>query len=106
MWLARVALLMKLGQFTVAHNELKAFGSFDSPDMYFDYYPDAYPGRTGEDGRHWLPQPFTVLSCVELYIMCTIMHSSIVLCYYYICPCLFTASELVPFIAAFFTACA
>ncbi|XP_065183713.1 trafficking protein particle complex subunit 12-like isoform X1 [Sycon ciliatum] len=47
MWLARVALLMKLGQFSVAHNELKAFGNFDAPDMYFEYYPDAYPNRTG-----------------------------------------------------------
>lgn len=66
MWLVRVALLMKLGQYSVAHNELKAFGNFDAPDMYFEYYPDAYPNRSGKQNLRKFSLDF-VLTLALLY---------------------------------------
>ncbi|XP_071484435.1 trafficking protein particle complex subunit 12-like [Diadema antillarum] len=46
-WFTRIAVLMKLQQFTVAEQELEPFGNMDKPDLFFEYYPDLYPGRKG-----------------------------------------------------------
>ncbi|XP_071964074.1 trafficking protein particle complex subunit 12-like [Antedon mediterranea] len=46
-WLTRIALLMKLRLYNVAETETNAFGDFERPDLYFEYYPDLYPGRKG-----------------------------------------------------------
>ena len=33
--------------YSTAEAELEAFGNFDQPDLYYEYYPDTYPGRKG-----------------------------------------------------------
>jgi len=33
--------------FSTAEVELEAFGSFDQPDLFYEFYPDTYPGRKG-----------------------------------------------------------
>ena len=47
-WFCRIALLFKLQMFSTAEVELEAFGSFNQPDLYYEFYPDTYPGRKGE----------------------------------------------------------
>jgi len=47
LWWVRFALLVKLRQFSVAEAEAAAFGDLDSPDLFFQYYPELYPNRTG-----------------------------------------------------------
>ena len=47
-WFTRIALLVKLRQFSVAEVEAEAFGGdLDRPDLYFQFYPDMYGGRRG-----------------------------------------------------------
>lgn len=48
LWLTRIMLLVKIRQISLAENELAAFGNLDSPDLYFEFYSEAYPGRKGE----------------------------------------------------------
>jgi len=33
--------------FSTAEVELEAFGSFNQPDLFYEFYPDTYPGRKG-----------------------------------------------------------
>ncbi|XP_072554836.1 trafficking protein particle complex subunit 12 [Paramormyrops kingsleyae] len=47
LWFVRLALLTKLGLFQNAELEFEAFGNLDQPDLYYEYYPTAYPGRRG-----------------------------------------------------------
>ncbi|XP_074641516.1 trafficking protein particle complex subunit 12-like [Tubulanus polymorphus] len=47
LWFTRIALLVKLKQYTHAEAETQAFGNFDKPDLYYEFYPDQYPGRKG-----------------------------------------------------------
>lgn len=47
LWFCRVALLFKLRLYTVAHSELQSFKNLDTPDVYYEYYPNIYPGRKG-----------------------------------------------------------
>ena len=46
-WFCRIALLFKLQMFSTAEVELEAFGSFNQPDLFYEFYPDTYPGRKG-----------------------------------------------------------
>lgn len=46
-WFCRIALLFKLQMFSTAEVELEAFGSFTQPDLFYEFYPDTYPGRKG-----------------------------------------------------------
>ncbi len=52
-WFARLSLLVRLRQFSVAEVEAEAFGDLDRPDLYFQYYPEMYPG-----GRSGAMAPF------------------------------------------------
>ena len=47
LWWVRLALLVKLRQFSVAEAEAAAFGDLDSPDLFYQYYPELYPNRRG-----------------------------------------------------------
>ncbi|KAK6624570.1 hypothetical protein RUM44_011429 [Polyplax serrata] len=47
LWFTRLALLIKLRSFRVAHVEAEPFGDLDKPDMFFQFYPELYGGRTG-----------------------------------------------------------
>ncbi|XP_076806891.1 trafficking protein particle complex subunit 12-like [Clavelina lepadiformis] len=46
-WHVRFALLIRLKLFEMVETELSQFGSFDSADLYYGFYPDVYPGRKG-----------------------------------------------------------
>ncbi|XP_014673487.1 PREDICTED: trafficking protein particle complex subunit 12-like isoform X2 [Priapulus caudatus] len=47
LWFLRMALLMRLGQYNSAEVEIESFGDMDRPDIYYDYYQDAYNCRRG-----------------------------------------------------------
>ncbi|XP_058538401.1 trafficking protein particle complex subunit 12 isoform X2 [Neofelis nebulosa] len=47
LWFVRLALLVKLGLFQNAEMEFEPFGTLDQPDLYYEYYPQVYPGRRG-----------------------------------------------------------
>lgn len=38
---------MKLRLYSVAETELQAFKNLDTPDIYYDFYPQIYPGKRG-----------------------------------------------------------
>lgn len=44
----RLALLVKLNLFQNAEMEFEPFGNLDQPDLYYEYYPNVYPGRKGK----------------------------------------------------------
>ncbi|TRY61260.1 hypothetical protein TCAL_04212 [Tigriopus californicus] len=46
-WFARISLLVKLRQFSIAELETTAFGDLDRPDLYFQFYSGMYPNRRG-----------------------------------------------------------
>ncbi|XP_057314478.1 trafficking protein particle complex subunit 12-like [Hydractinia symbiolongicarpus] len=46
-WFVRISLLIKLRMFSSAEAELVAFKDFEGPDMYYQFYPQLYPGRKG-----------------------------------------------------------
>lgn len=48
LWFVRLALLVKLGLFQNAEMEFEPFGNLDQPDLYYEYYPQVYPGRKGK----------------------------------------------------------
>ncbi|CAG14174.1 unnamed protein product, partial [Tetraodon nigroviridis] len=47
LWFVRLALLTKLNLFQNAEMEFEAFGQLDQPDLYYEYFPNVYPGRRG-----------------------------------------------------------
>lgn len=47
LWFVRLALLTKLNLFQNAELEFEPFGNLDQPDLYYEYYPNVYPGRRG-----------------------------------------------------------
>uniref|UniRef100_UPI00358FF9C7 trafficking protein particle complex subunit 12 isoform X2 n=1 Tax=Myxine glutinosa TaxID=7769 RepID=UPI00358FF9C7 len=47
LWFVRLALLVKLQQYSDAESEFEPFGNLDFPDLYYEYYPEMYPGRQG-----------------------------------------------------------
>ncbi|ELT91084.1 hypothetical protein CAPTEDRAFT_177929 [Capitella teleta] len=60
-WMLRISLLIKLQLFSLAESECQAFGSMDTPDLYFEYYFDQFPGKRGS----MVPFEFRVI-CAEL----------------------------------------
>ncbi|KAM4043574.1 trafficking protein particle complex subunit 12 isoform 1-T2 [Anomaloglossus baeobatrachus] len=47
LWFLRLSLLVKLGLFQNAELEFEPFKNLDQPDLYYEYYPNVYPGRRG-----------------------------------------------------------
>lgn len=47
-WFVRISLLVKLRMFSSAEAELNAFHDFEAPDLYYQFYPDVYPGKKGK----------------------------------------------------------
>uniref|UniRef100_A0A8C4X1C3 Trafficking protein particle complex subunit 12 n=1 Tax=Eptatretus burgeri TaxID=7764 RepID=A0A8C4X1C3_EPTBU len=47
LWFVRLALLVKLHLYSDAESEFEPFGNLDFPDLYYEYYPEMYPGRQG-----------------------------------------------------------
>merc|ERR1712080_723136 len=46
-WYVRIALLVRLRMFSNAEIEINAFNDFESPDLYYQFYPHLYAGREG-----------------------------------------------------------
>nr|CAH8863268.1 unnamed protein product [Trichobilharzia regenti] len=46
-WLTRLALLVRTRNYELAERELATFQNLDAPNVYFEYTPELYPGRTG-----------------------------------------------------------
>ncbi|RXG60250.1 Trafficking protein particle complex subunit 12 [Armadillidium vulgare] len=47
LWFTRIALLVKLRRFSFAEVECEPFGDLNSPDLYFEFYPEIYGGKKG-----------------------------------------------------------
>lgn len=47
LWFCRLALMVKLRMYELAEAEIKAFQNLDTPDLYFQFYANTYPGRRG-----------------------------------------------------------
>ncbi|KAH6923324.1 hypothetical protein HPB50_027291 [Hyalomma asiaticum] len=47
LWYTRLALFVKLRKFAYAEVEGDAFGDLDKPDLFYEFYPDTYPGKRG-----------------------------------------------------------
>ncbi|OWF45748.1 trafficking protein particle complex subunit 12-like [Mizuhopecten yessoensis] len=47
LWFCRLSLLMKLKLYNIVESELQGFQNLDTPDLYYEFYPQIYPGRKG-----------------------------------------------------------
>lgn len=47
LWCCRLTLMVKLRMFEQAEAEMRAFQTLDTPDLYFQYQANSYPGRRG-----------------------------------------------------------
>ncbi|BFY99723.1 hypothetical protein BsWGS_02763 [Bradybaena similaris] len=47
LWFCRLALMVKLRMYEQAEAEMRAFQTLDTPDLYFQFYANSYPGRRG-----------------------------------------------------------
>ncbi|KAI8115946.1 hypothetical protein FF38_07283 [Lucilia cuprina] len=47
LWFTRLALLAKLGEFELLQQEAEPFEQLNKPDVYYEFYPEMYPGKTG-----------------------------------------------------------
>lgn len=48
LWFCRFALMVKMRMYEQADAEMRAFHNLDTPDLYFQYYANTYPGRRGK----------------------------------------------------------
>jgi len=46
-YLCRILSLVKLRSFETAYQELKALSHLDRPELFYEYYPETFPGRKG-----------------------------------------------------------
>lgn len=47
LWQCRFSLMMKLRMYSVLESEFAAFKNLDTPDIYYEFYPEKYPGKRG-----------------------------------------------------------
>lgn len=47
LWFTRIALLVKIKNYTLAQAEAEPLGQLDKPDLFYQFYPDMYGGRPG-----------------------------------------------------------
>ncbi|KAL3869484.1 hypothetical protein ACJMK2_042161 [Sinanodonta woodiana] len=47
LWFCRLSLLLKLRMYGVVESELQGFNNLDTPDLYYEFYPQMYPGCHG-----------------------------------------------------------
>ena len=46
-WFCRIAMFYQLNMYSAADVELEAFGNLDAAVLYYEFYPDLYPGKEG-----------------------------------------------------------
>ncbi|KAH8031447.1 hypothetical protein HPB51_017219 [Rhipicephalus microplus] len=67
LWYTRLALFVKLRKFAYAEVEGDAFGDLDKPDLFYEFYPDTYPGKRASM-KLWEDREcrvyFAILNCV------------------------------------------
>ncbi|XP_005180700.1 trafficking protein particle complex subunit 12 isoform X1 [Musca domestica] len=47
LWFTRLALLAKLGEYELLQKEAEPFDKLNKPDVFYEFYPEMYPGKTG-----------------------------------------------------------
>nr|XP_039257097.1 trafficking protein particle complex subunit 12-like [Styela clava] len=47
LWYTRIYILTKLKLYDMATSEISTFKNLDNADLYYEFYPDVYPGRRG-----------------------------------------------------------
>lgn len=47
LWHCRFSLMMKLRMYSVLESEFIAFRNLDTPDIYYEFYPQQFPGKRG-----------------------------------------------------------
>lgn len=47
LWFTRIALLIKIKSYSIAETEAEQFGELDKPDLFYQFYPEMYGGRSG-----------------------------------------------------------
>ncbi|XP_013099869.1 trafficking protein particle complex subunit 12 isoform X2 [Stomoxys calcitrans] len=47
LWFTRLALLAKLGEYELLQKEAEPFDRLNRPDVFFEFYPEMYAGKTG-----------------------------------------------------------
>ncbi|XP_075161705.1 trafficking protein particle complex subunit 12-like isoform X2 [Haematobia irritans] len=47
LWFTRLALLIKLGEYELLQKEAEPFDRLNRPDVFFEFYPEMYPGKIG-----------------------------------------------------------
>ncbi|MGH0174524.1 UNVERIFIED_CONTAM: hypothetical protein FKN15_075008 [Acipenser sinensis] len=84
LWFVRLALLTKLSLFQNAELEFEPFGNLDQPDLYYEYYPNAYPGRRAAI-QLWRSRlcrvKYSMANCLLLmkdYVLAVDMYHSII----------------------------
>ena len=73
-WFVRIALLFKLRSFNSAEAELNAFGDFDKPDLFYEFYTTIYPGMKGD------LLSLSALNCISCLLYSAQLYSQCVLC--------------------------
>ncbi|KAH8405271.1 hypothetical protein KR222_001009 [Zaprionus bogoriensis] len=47
LWFTRLALLAKLDEYDLLQAEAEPFGQLNGPDVFYEFYPEMYPGKHG-----------------------------------------------------------
>ena len=63
--------MMKLRMYNVAESEVVAFKNFDTPDIYYEFYPQVYTGKRGKCLFHSVKNMSLTLSSKLQYLLCT-----------------------------------
>ena len=57
--------------YNVAESEVVAFKNFDTPDIYYEFYPQVYTGKRGKCLFHSVKNMSLTLSSKLQYLLCT-----------------------------------
>ncbi|GFO18870.1 trafficking protein particle complex subunit 12-like [Plakobranchus ocellatus] len=89
LWFCRLTLMVKLRMYDTAEAEMRAFQTLDTPDLYFQYYLNTYPGRRGS----MVSFPMRLLHA-ELPLLCGRSQETLDRLYYMLAVCTRIKSNL------------